>query len=65
MTILRERGVVKYADRFQKSLTILDRGSVYHPQKKHGTFDPGLLSVPCVAFLVHLGKKSWSGFLML
>jgi hypothetical protein len=32
-TILRERGVAKYADRFQRSLTIFGRGGVYQPQK--------------------------------
>jgi hypothetical protein len=38
MTILHERGVAKYADRFQRSLTIFGRGSVYQPQKNEETY---------------------------
>ena len=60
--ILHERGVAKYADRFQRSLTIFGRGRVYQPQKKHDPFDSGLLSFPCVAFLVHLGRNRGQGF---
>jgi hypothetical protein len=61
MTNLRERGVAKKADRFQESLTALGRGSVYQPKKKYEPFDSGLLSVPCGAFLVRLGRNRGQG----
>jgi len=60
-TIPRERGVAKYADRFEKSLTIFGCGSDYQPKEKYEPFDSGLLSVPCVAFLVRLDRNRGQG----